>query len=420
MTNQPDAAQSKATRPEVTQSEAVRFPFPSRPVPYDPAPETRELRAKCPVTKVTLPDDSTAWLTTGFNETREAMTDPRYSRALAFSSERPIYGVELTLVGSLLAMDPPEHSRLRKLVAAAFTDRRIKALRPRVAAIVDDLIDKMLAGPRPADLARSFSLMMPASVICELLGVPVEDVEKFHEWSDTMFGDWSRPPEQIIEAQATMGAYMAELIERKRRAPGDDLIGVLTRAADTDGKMTQDELVDFCRILLVAGHETTATAISVSFMALCQHPEQLSRLRADPDLIPAAAEELLRYASISGSGFVPLARVTREEVCLGGVTIPAGETVLPDFFTANRDPAAFNAPDRLDVERAPKTTMTFGAGAHHCLGAQLARMEMQEAFRGLLTRLPGLRLAVPFSELEFREGSLASSPRELPVTWDDV
>ena len=185
-------------------------------------------------------------------------------------------------------------------------------------------------------------------------------------------------------------------------------------------KLTENELVQFCIGLLAAGHETTANSINMSFVALCQHPDELARLRADPGLIPAAVEELLRCVIISGSGFVPLARVTREEVCLGGVTIPAGETVLPSFNVANRDPAAFDDPDRLDVGRPPKTHLGFGAGIHHCLGAQLARMELREAFRGLLTRLPGLRMTVPMSELEFREGQAIASMRELPVTWDDA
>jgi cytochrome P450 len=192
--------------------------------------------------------------------------------------------------------------------------------------------------------------MVPASVICVLLGVPITDVGRFHTWSNAIFADWSRPRDEIDEAYAAMSRYMSELITQKRKAPEDDL---------------------------------------------------------------------LRYVIISGSGFVPLARITREEVCLGGVTIPAGETVLPSFNTANRDPAAFDDPDRLDVRRAPKTHLGFGAGVHHCLGAQLARMELQEAFRGLLTRLPGLRVTVPMSELEFRAGQAIASVRELPVTWDD-
>lgn len=404
----------------MNQPEAPRFPFPAAPVPYDPAPEIRDLNAKCPVSKVTLPNDATAWLVIGFNETREVVTSQRYSRALAYAPGRPVYGVELMAAGTINAMDPPEHSRYRKLVAGAFTDKRIQALRPQVAEIVDSAIDAMLAGPRPADLSRSFSLMVSARVICLLLGVPIADVDKFSEWSNAMFGDWSRPPERIAEAQAAIGAYMADLIARKRKAPGDDLIGVLTDARDTGGKLTEGELVRFCFVLLAGGHETTANMINLSFVALCQNPAELDRLLADPGLVPAAVEELLRYVDINGSGFVPFSRITREEVTLGGVTIPAGEAVLAWLQAANRDPAVFDNPDRLDLGRTPRTHLAFGAGAHHCLGSQLARIELQEAFRGLLTRLPGLRMTIPMSELEFREGQSITNMREVPVTWDDV
>ena len=402
------------------QPETPQFPFPPSPVPYDPGQEIRELTKKCPVNKVQLPNDSTAWLVTGFDQVREMLIDQRYSRALVFAPGRELYGVEATLADSMLAMDPPEHTRLRKLVAGAFTEKRMQALRPRVARIVDDLIDSMLAGPRPADLSHSFSLMVPAGVICALLGVPISDVDSFHEWSNAIFGDWDRSPGEIGEAYAAMSRYVSELIAQKREAPEDDLISVLVDARDAAGKLTEGQLVDLCIQLLGAGHETTANSINMSFVALSQYPDELARLRADPGLIPAAVEELLRYVTISGSGFVPFARITREEVCLGGVTIPAGDAVLPSFNVANRDPGAFDAPDQLDVGRAPKTHLAFGAGAHHCLGAQLARMELQEAFRGLLTRLPGLRMTVPMSELEFREGQAIASMRELPVTWDDA
>ena len=402
------------------QSEAPQYPFPPSPVPYDPGPEVRELMAKGPVNQVRLPDDSTAWLVTGFNETREVLIDQRYSRALVFAPGREVYGVEATLADGIVAMDPPEHTRLRKLVAGAFTEKRMQALRPQVTRIVDDLLDGMRAGPRPVDLSRSFSLMVPASVICALLGVPIADVDRFHAWSNVIFGDWSRSRDDIAAAYAAMGDYIAELIEQKRQAPADDLISVLIDARDAAGKLSEVELVKFGVGLLGAGHETTANSINMSFVALCQYPDELARLRADPGRIPAAVEELVRYVIISGSGFIPLARITREEVCLGGVTIPAGETVLPSFNVANRDPAAFADPDRLDVGRAPKTHLGFGAGAHHCLGAQLARMELQEALHGLLTRLPGLRMTVPMSAIEFRAGHAIASMRELPVTWDDA
>jgi cytochrome P450 len=372
------------------------------------------------VTEVELPDESTAWLVTGFSEIREVLIDQRYSRALAYAPGRRPQGMDNIIAESMLSMDPPEHGRLRKLVAGAFTEKRMQALRPEVARIVDALLDQMIAGPRPADLVRAFALPLPSRVICALLGVPPEDLDSFHGWSNTLFGDWSRSADAMAIAYQAINEYMSELIARKRHAQADDLISVLIDARDSGDKLSEQELVRFCFGLLMAGHETTANQISMSFVALCHYPAELARLRADPGLIPDAVEELLRFVQISGSGNIPLARIAREEVCLGGVTIPEGGVVLPMRNAANRDPSVFGDPDQLDVARAPKTHVAFGAGAHHCLGAQLARMELQEGFGGLLTRLPGLRMAVPLSDIEFREGQVIASMRELPVTWDDA
>jgi cytochrome P450 len=402
-----------------SQPEPIKFPLPPSPVPYDTGPETRAVAARCPVTRVELPDGSAAWAVTGFSEVREVLIDQRYSRALAYAADRPRQGLDYILAESLMGMDPPEHSRLRKLVASAFTEKRMQALRPDVTRIVDSLLDDMIAGPRPADLVRSFSLLLPSRVICSLLGVPPGDIDTFHGWSNTLFGDWTRSMEEMAEAYLAINGYMADLVAAKRKAPADDLISVLIDARDSGDALSEAELVRFCFGLLMAGHETTANQLNMSFVALCHHPEELDRLRADPGLIPAAVEELLRFVQITGKDSVPPARITREEVCLGGVTIPAGEAVLALMNLANRDPAAFPDPDRLDLLREPKPHVTFGAGTHHCLGAQLARMELQEGFRGLLTRLPGLRMAVSLSTIEFREGHLLASMRELPVTWDD-
>ena len=401
-----------------SQPEQVKFPLPPSPVPYDTGPEMRALAARCPVTRVELPDGSPAWLVTGFSEVREVLVEQRYSRALAYAPDRPRRGFDYILAESLMGMDPPEHSRLRKLVASAFTEKRMTALRPEVTRVVDRLLDEMIAGPRPADLVRSFSLLLPSEVICSLLGVPPDDLDTFHDWSNILFSDWSRTIEEMTEAYVAINGYMSELIARKRKEPADDLISVLIDARDAGDRLSEEELVRFCFGLLMAGHETTANQLNMSFVALCRHPAELARLRADPGLIQGAVEELLRFVQITGKNSVPPARITREEVCLGGVTIPAGEAVMALTNIANRDPAAFEDPNRLDVLREPKTHVAFGAGTHHCLGAQLARMELQEGLRGLLTRLPGLRMAVPLSEIEFREGHLIASMRELPVMWD--
>jgi cytochrome P450 len=402
-----------------SQPEPVKFPLPPSPVPYDTGPEVRALAARCPVNRVELPDGSLAWAVTGFSEVREVLIDQRYSRALACAPDRPKQGMEFLLAESLMGMDPPEHSRLRKLAASAFTEKRMQVLRPEVTRIVDSLLDEMIAGPRPADLVRSFSLPLPSRVICSLLGVPPDHLDTFHGWSNTLFADWSRTKEEMDEAYSAINGYMAGLIAVKRKKPADDLISALIDARDSGDRLSEDELVRFCFGLLMAGHETTANQLNMSFVALCHHPAELARLRADPGLIPAAVEELLRFVQITGKAGIPPARITREEVSLGGVTIPAGEAVLPMMNVANRDPVAFPDPNQLDLLREPKTNIAFGAGAHHCLGAQLARMELQEGLRGLLTRLPGLRMAVPLSEVDFREGHLLASMRELPVTWDD-
>ena len=400
-------------------TDSVKFPLPPAPLPYEPSPELRALAARCPVTKAELPDGSTGWLVTGYNEVREVLTDQRYSRSLVHAPGRNPRGVDSITSDGLLALDPPQHSRLRKLVAGAFTDRRMQALRPAVTRIVNDLVDAMIAGPRPVDLKQAFSLPLPSSVICALLGVPPEDLGRFHAWSDTIMADWTRPRAEIAAAFDAIYGYMADLIARKRQAPADDMISMLIDARDSGGKLSERELVRFCFGLLLAGHETTANQINMSFVALSQHPAELARLRADPGLIPDAVEELLRFAQLTASSAIPLARITREEVCLGGVTIPAGEAVLPMRAIANRDPAAFPEPDRLDLLRAPTAHVAFGWGTHHCLGAQLARMELQEAFRGLLTRLPGLRMAVPLADIEFHHGQAIATMRELPVTWDE-
>jgi cytochrome P450 len=401
-----------------SQPKPVKFPLPPSPVPYDTGPEMRALAGRCPVTRVELPDGSPAWLVTGFSEVREVLIEQRYSRALAYAPDRPRRGFDYILAESLMGMDPPEHSRLRKLVASAFTEKRMTALRPEVTRIVDGLLDEMIAGPRPTDLVRSFSLLLPSKVICSLLGVPPDDLDTFHDWSNTLFSDWSRTTEEMAEAYVAINGYMAELIARKRKEPADDLISVLIDARDSGDRLSEEELVRFCFGLLMAGHETTANQLNMSFVALCRHPAELARLRADPGLIQGAVEELLRFVQITGKASVPPARITREEVCLGGVTIPAGEAVMALTNIANRDPAVFPDPNRLDLLREPKPHLAFGAGTHHCLGAQLARMELQEGLRGLLTRLPGLRMAVPLSEIEFRPGHLIASMRELPVTWD--
>jgi cytochrome P450 len=285
-----------------------------------------------------------------------------------------------------------------------------------VASIVSELIDAVLDRPQPVDLVAGFSLPLPARVICEMLGVPAEDLDQFHAWSDTVMGDWQRDSDEIMTALIELYGYFGALIEIKRARPADDLMSALIAARDDADRLSEAELTVMCCTLLIGGHETTANQINLSLLLLFDHPDQVATLRADPGLIPGAVEELLRYARLGG---LAPARVTKEDVQIGGVTIPAGEPVIPLFATANRDSSVFSDPNQLDVTRDATSHLAFGAGVHHCLGAQLARVELQEAFRGLIGRLPGLRLAISASELEFKPGMAIHSLRELPVFWDE-
>jgi len=394
-------------------SSPVKF---SPALPGQPVPEIRTVSGGRPVFRAELPDGRIVWLVSGYENVRQMIVDQRFSRALAVAPGRAQPGFEMSAAGSINGMDPPEHTRLRKLVASAFTARRVEALRPRVTSIVNELIDAVAGRPQPADLVAGFSLPLPAQVICEMLGVTAEDLGQFHAWSDTIIGDWQRDSGEIMTALAALYGYFGTLIEIKRGRPADDLMSALIAARDQDDRLSEHELTVMCCTLLIGGHETTANQINLSLLLLFDHPGEVAKLRADPGLIPAAVEELLRCTRLGG---LPPARVTTEDVQLGGVTIPAGEQVMPLYSTANRDPSAFTDPDRFDVTRDAASHLAFGAGVHHCLGAQLARVELQEAFRGLIGRLPALRLAVPASDLEFKPGMAIHSLRELPVRWDE-
>jgi cytochrome P450 len=385
-------------------------------LPGEPVPEIGRLSDGRPVFRAELPDGRIVWLVSGYENVRQMITDPRFSRARAVAPGRAQQGFEMFAAGSINGMDPPEHTRLRKLVASAFTARRVAAMRPRVASIVDELLDELLTRPQPADLVSGFSLPLPARVICEMLGVPAADTDRFHAWSDTVMGDWQRDSDEIMAALIELFAYFGRLIAVKRSQPTNDLTSALIAARDDADRLSEDELTVLCCTLLIGGHETTANQINLSLLLLRDHPAELAKLRADPSLIPSAVEELLRFSRLGG---LAPARVTTEDADIGGVTIPAGEEVIPLFATANRDPSVFPDPERFDVSRDAANHLSFGAGVHHCVGAQLARVELQEAFRGLIGRLPGLRLAVPASELEFKPGMAIHSLRELPVRWND-
>jgi cytochrome P450 len=394
------------------------FPLPNAPTLYAPLPELSEIQRAEAVAQVETADGGVAYLVTRYQDVRTVLVDPRFSRAAAARSQDAAadFGLGALSTESIIGMDPPEHTRLRRLVAHAFTGRRVEALRPRAAAIVAELIDRLETLEQPADLVENFSLPLPVQVICELLGVPAEDRKTFHGWSDTLLGGPGSDPAVMGAALQAIGGYLAGLIERKRAVPADDLMSALIAARDEGDKLSEAELVRLCVGILIGGHETTANQINMILLTLRRYPEEAARLVEEPSLVPGAVEELMRFVQL-GDGATSLPRITTEDVMLSGVTIPAGAVVLPALAIANRDPGVYEEPDGLDVTRKELSHLSFGAGVHHCLGAQLARMELQEALRGLVTRLPGLSVAVPDGELHFKQGMIVRSVESLPVTW---
>jgi cytochrome P450 len=387
----------------------ISYPFPPSHVLYHPSPVYAQLREEQPVVRIRTPDGNIVWLASRYADVRQVLTDGRFSRAAAAGPGIPLTGLARLAEDSMLGMDPPDHSRIRRLVGRALTARRISELRPHVVKLVDDLLLALKPLPRPVDLVEHFSLPLPILVISELLGVPTEDRNILHGWSDTVMGDWDGDPKELI-------GYFTELIAAKRARPADDLMSALIAARDDEDKLTENELMSQCVGLLIAGHETTVAEINMGLLTLLHHPDQIGRLQAEPELIPQAVEEMLRFVQISaGGGTLP--RVTTEEVKLGGVQLPAGSAVMTATNSANRDSAAFAEPDRLDICRGNVQHLTFGTGAHYCLGAPLARMQLQETLRGVLRHMPDIRVVTPDSELRFKRGMTIRSLEALPVTW---
>jgi cytochrome P450 len=399
-----------------TQQVGTARPYPfGEPDRLNLHPLYGELRRAEPVVRVRLPFGEAAWLATRHADVKVVLGDPRFSRAASVGRDEP--RTTPRQIGSgILAMDPPDHSRLRRLVAKAFTARRVEMLRPEATAIANDLIDGMVAAGSPADLVERFATPLPVRVICRLLGVPHTDQELFRTWSEAIVSTTSLSPEQIQEYMGNLHAYMAGLIAQRRAAPTDDLIGALVEARDTDNdRLTEQEMVELAAGLLAAGHETTVTQISNFLYVLFTNPDRLAELRDRPDLVPGAVEELLRYVPLGAAA--AFARYATEDLELGGVRIQAGEPVIAALSSANRDAEVFDDPDGLDFARDPNPHIGFGHGVHHCLGAQLARMELQVALATLLSRLPGLRLAVDERELPWKSGLLVRGLRAMPVTW---
>lgn len=391
------------------------YPF-SEPDRLEVDPHYAKARAQDPVTRVTLPHGGDGWLVTRYDDVRTVLADPRFSRAEIVGADVPRVRPEIDHeASSILNMDPPEHSRLRRLVARAFTVRRVEALRPRAAELTARLLADLRAAGPGADLVEHVSVPLPVTIICEVLGVPVEDREIFRAGADAALSTTSMTAGDRVQARTTMITYMAGLIARRRTEPTDDLLGAMVAARDEDDRLSEAELIGLAMGILIAGHETTMNQISNMTYTLLTRPDHGAELRDDPDGIAAGVEELLRFTPLGASAGFP--RIATEDVELSGVTVRAGDAVLVSVIAANRDPSVFDHPDELDLHRTDNHHIGFGHGAHHCLGAQLARMELQEAIGGLLREFPDLRLAGPAQGVEWRKGGFVRGPKALPLAW---
>lgn len=374
------------------------------------------LRREEPVTRVTMPHGGDAWLVTRYEDVRAALADPRLSRAAAVGKDVPRSSPLIQQAESLLSMDPPEHTRLRRLAAKAFTARQVAAVAPRVQAIVDGLVDALEESGSPADLASGLAWPMGITVICETFGVPVEDRGRFRAWTDEMMALTVADPSSVQAARDHLDAYLRELIARRIAEPGEDLLSRLVTSREGDDRLTEGELAVFAVDLLTAGHETTANQTGNFLFTLLSRPELWDSLVKDPEQVPGAIEELLRYTPLASS-VAPFSRIAVEDFELAGQWVRAGDAVVAQNDSANRDETVFERPEELDFTRSPNPHVAFGHGAHHCPAAPLARLELQTVIGTLVRRLPGLRLAVPVDEVEWNSNRVMRGVRRLPVEW---
>ncbi|GAB1817990.1 cytochrome P450 [Herbidospora sp. RD11066] len=377
---------------------------------FDPDPELTAAREEQGVTRVPTPYGREAWLVTRYDDVRDVLRNAELF-SYGHGINIPPMNEEQTRrlkAGALLMMDPPDHTRLRRMLTPEFTMRRIRRLEPRVVEIVKDHLDEMERTGAPADLVTQYAYPIPSLVICELLGVPYDDRDDFQE-RGKVFLDFNLPPEARGKAQMESAAYMGELVARARVEPGDDLLGMLVR--DHGDDVTDVELIGLGGLLLLAGHETTASMIGLGTLALLRHPDQLALFREDPARVDGMVEELLRWLTIIHSGALKVATADTE---IAGVKIAKGDPVVVSLPAANRDPALTKDPDVFDITRPDSPHVAFGYGAHHCIGAPLARMEMRIAFPALFDRFPDLREA---GEPEFRSFNVVYGLTKFPVAW---
>ncbi|MFG2383963.1 cytochrome P450 [Streptomyces avermitilis] len=381
-------------------------------VEFDPV--LSQLMSEGPVTRIQLPNgDGWAWLVTRYDDVRMVANDPRFSRAAVMGRQVTRLAPHfIPTAGAVGFLDPPDHTRLRRSVAAAFTARGVERVRERSRRMLDELIDGLLRGGPPADLVEAVLSPFPIAVVCELMGVPAADRHSMHTWTQLILSS-AHGAEVSEQARNDMSAHFERLIGERRGSPGEDVTSLLGAAVGRD-EITLDEAVGLAVLIQIGGEAVTNNSGQL-FYILLTRPDLAERLRAEPEIRPQGIDELLRY--IPHRNAVGLSRIATEDVEIRGVRIRAGETVYVSYLAANRDPDVFPDPERIDLSRSPNPHVSFGFGPHYCVGGMLARLESELLVEALLDRVPGLRLAVPPGRVPFKKGALIRGPEALPVTW---
>ncbi|MFC5835462.1 cytochrome P450 [Nonomuraea insulae] len=395
------------------------YPF-ERDATLEPPQEWADLQARCPVAHVRLPSGDTAELLTRYDDVRTALTDPRFLRGgenAARVATTKDGGIFNRATSGTDMMRGEGHMRWRRLLSRSFTIKKMESWRPRVQAMADELLDELIKSGSPANLSAHFALPLPVRVICALVGAPSSDQDKFAHWSQVMLTLTRYSQAEVEQAYVDFDGYVSDLVDAKRADPGDDLLSELTQISDSeDGRLSHQELIATVRALLLAGHETTSNMIAIMTAMLLSERERYQAVIDDPELIGGTVEEILRLdTTLSVIGFP---RVAAEDAAFDDVTVPAGATVIPCRPAANRDPRRFDEPERFDPRRANAAQhLTFGVGAHYCLGQPLARLELQVVLGTLIRRLPTLNLRDGVDGLHLRKGLLTGGLEDVWVTW---
>ncbi|MFM9559187.1 cytochrome P450 [Streptomyces caniscabiei] len=383
--------------------------------PFDPGPRLREAQRNDPVHRWRLPDGRHIWVVTRYDDVRQMFTDPRLSSALTpLTLMLPGLDEDQLQVapGSFVNMDPPEHTRLRRTVASSFTARRMRELTPRLEQLAEDCLDGMERMGAPADFMTAFAFPFPLFAICELLGLSEEERAEYLALTAKAAVGLAGTAEEVKEVVDAAHRFMLDAVTTRRAQPDDGMIGMLVREHGDD--LADEEIVGISNMFLSAGFDTTANTLGLGLLALFDNPDQLALLRDDPGVLDTAVEELMRYLSVISA---TSGRTATEDLEIGGVTVKAGEYVVPALAVANRDPDHYADPDRLDLTRTPAQQLAFGHGIHRCTGAAMTLLELKIAFPAVLRRFPGLRLAVPREELTYRGYNMVHGALSIPVAW---